>query len=104
MGGKPLTGEPRQAEFIKAGVAIPYAEVDAGHYLIDAFWQAGPDKVGPVGGTIPLGPQDVWYFCLNTGLTWAAWERDAILKMSIAYCVGRSEGKDPFSIAPIDRD
>jgi hypothetical protein len=94
----------RQQEYIDAKVPAPVVDIEAGTYLLTELFAAGPDKPAPMGGSMPLTSQDVWYHCLNTGLEWEPWERTTLVKMSEGYCSARLQGKDVFAIPPIEQD
>ncbi|PHR93487.1 MAG: hypothetical protein COA78_32820 [Blastopirellula sp.] len=81
----------------------PFVEVRAGGYLSDALFEAGPVKSDPMGGLGALEWVDIAAYVSLTGAISEPWEVQALRRMSAAYLRGMNEGRDPFSIAPVDR-
>lgn len=66
--------------------------------------EVGPVKSEPMGDTVAIGWGELApYVALTVGEV-EHWEAVTIIQMSNAYANGLSEGKNPFSLAPIDRE
>ena len=91
-------------QFSDAGLPIPYLEIETGEYLLEMLYEAGPVKALPMGGIDALSWVDLYpYVTLMTdGIE--PWEARQIIAMSKAFALGLDEGKNIFSIAPVDRE
>jgi hypothetical protein len=78
--------------------------LEAGEYLIDMLMEAGPIKPGGMGGSVPLDWLDVQAYASLMCDDIADWEALLLVRMSQAFALGLSEGTNPFSIPPIDRE
>ena len=93
----------RSKEYDDAGIAPPFVPVDACGYLMSALIEAGPVKSDGMGNRLPLDWLDLKAFADMTGAVTEPWEASMLRRMSIAFANGLQEGKNPFSIAPVDR-
>jgi hypothetical protein len=78
-------------------------EISAGGYLLDALFEAGPDKPGAMGGDLPLEWPDVWAYMQATQAIVEPWEARALREMSIAYADEKCAATDLLRKAPTDR-
>ena len=99
----PAWGYNRAGSYPRMGQPVPWPQIDAGQYMIDALMDAGPTKPAPMGGDVPLDWLDISAFMGATGDITEPWEAKTLKRMSAAYWQGREEGKDVFSIAPMER-
>jgi hypothetical protein len=91
-------------QYADAGLPIPYLEIDVGGYLLEMLYEAGPVKALPMGGVDAITWSDLYpYIQLATDGV-EVWEARQIIDMSKAFAQGLNEGKNIFSIAPIDRE
>lgn len=91
-------------QYRAAKVAPPFVDVDEGAYFLHMLMEAGPVKSAPMGGAEALDWVDLHaYLSLAVGEV-EGWEATLLRRMSQAYADGLSEGANPFSIAPVDRN
>ena len=96
--------ESRVKQYQDAGRTPPFVPVEACGYLMDALIEAGPVKSDGAGGRIALEWPDIDCYARRTGTVTEAWEASILRHMSIAFANGLQEGKNAFSIAPVDRN
>ena len=101
--GKPCQSETRGQAYVSAGQTPPVVEVEHGGYLLRALQEAGWHAVAPMGGAMPLSFADAHAFALCTEQVSEPWEKEALVKMSRAYCQGLAEGRNVFAIEPVER-
>lgn len=96
--------ESRAMQCRAAKTPAPFIHVDEGGYFIEMLGEAGPVKSSPMGGFEALDWVDIHaYIALAIGEV-EGWEATLLRKMSRAYALGLSEGANPFSIPPADRE
>lgn len=78
--------------------------MDAGYFFLEMLMEVGPVKSAPMGGVLAIDWMDIYSYCYGLPADVEHWERVLLLEMSRAYASGISEGSNPFSIAPVDRD
>ena len=72
--------------------------------LLDALAQMGFAAVVGMGALTPLPWVELQAFNAATERGMTPWEFETLRLMSAAYCTGRHEGQDLFSIPPMERD
>ena len=87
-----------------AGRPVPFVQVHACAYLLEALIEAGPVKSDGMGNRVALDWHDIKAFADLTGAVTEAWEASMLRRMSMAFANGLQEGKNAFSIALVDRE
>ena len=75
----------------------------AERYLIDALLEAGPAGHDPMAGQRPLSWVELDAWARLTGAISEPWEARWLYEASGAYCEEVERGKNPLTIAPVDR-
>lgn len=70
---------------------------------MQALWQVGPSRVEQM-AELPITWAELAAYATASEVNFERWELRAIMEMSRAYVAAKSDGKDPLSIAPVDRD
>jgi hypothetical protein len=91
-------------QYADAGLPAPHVEVEYGFYLLEMLYEAGPVKAQPMGGIEALTWADLYPYIQLTTDGVEIWEARLLITMSKAFALGVNEGKNIFSIAPIDRE
>jgi hypothetical protein len=94
----------RAKQYQDAGRPVPFVQVQACAYLLEALIEAGPVKSDGMGNRVALDWHDLKAYADMTGAVTEAWEASMLRRMSMAFANGLQEGKSAFSIAPVDRD
>ena len=91
-------------QYKDAKVDIPYVEIEAGGYFLDMLYEAGPVKALTNGGFGAITWAELYPYVelMTNGIE--PWESLQIIDMSKAFAQGLNEGRNIFSIAPIDRE
>ena len=87
---------------IAGGQEPRYVALAAGEYIMNAFIELGMRKADPMVGHMPLGYADVFQFSQATRKITEAWELEAVVSMSKAYCQGLEYGSRNVRREPID--
>ena len=77
--------------------------VTEGEYLMGAFMALGCSHPAGMGGEMPIPWSEVHAYARATGTLTEPWEVELVRDMSAAYCRGRVEGENVFSIPPAER-
>ena len=93
----------RAKQYQDAGRPVPFVQVHACAYLLEALIEAGPVKSDGMGNRVALDWTDLKAYADMTGAVTEAWEASMLRRMSMAFANGLQEGKGAFSIAPVDR-
>jgi len=94
----------RAKQYQDAGRPVPFVQVQACAYLLEALIEAGPVKSDGMGNRVALDWLDLKAYADLTGAVTEAWEASMLRRMSIAFANGLQEGKSAFSIAPVNRE
>jgi hypothetical protein len=103
-GDEEREGNSRASDYINAGLTPPNIEIIEGGYLVSMLSDIGTIKQMPMGGFEAVNWSDIYPYIMLTVGTIEAWEARLIIEMSKAFLSGLSEGENPFSIPPIERD
>jgi hypothetical protein len=77
--------------------------LDAGGYLIDAMFEAGPTMANPMGGELPMDWPAAWAYGQATGAISEPWEYRALIDLSRAYLSAKIAGADPLAMPPTEQ-
>lgn len=80
---------------------MPLPRVEAGEYLLNAFFEVGPTMQGGM-GEAPLHWQEVDAYARQTQAISEPWEARALVQMSRAYLDGQVVGTQPLGKMPVE--
>lgn len=103
-GKKSFWPHNRRAQWRKEGREIPPLTFDGCRHLAHALAEIGPFKFEGMGAKLPIEHADVWFYHKNTEKLPHPVEREIVVQMSRAYLRGYTEGANPLSIPPTERE
>jgi hypothetical protein len=84
------------------GIAVPYVELEAGGYLLEALFVVGPASRSAMGEAAQITWLDLWAYGQTTGAVTEPWEYETLMAMSRAYLDGLEHGKNHFALSPLE--
>ncbi|MFY0681888.1 MAG: hypothetical protein JXR13_15065 [Thalassovita sp.] len=92
----------RLEAFLAAKISLPLPDITGAEYLAEIFSELG--RTHSDGMTLkPIPWVEIQAYSTATGEIQSAFEKRQIREMSRAYLNGLAQGKDPFSIAPMEQ-
>lgn len=91
-------------QYAEGNTEPPYVDIVDGVYLLEMLYEVGPVKVQPMGGVDAITWADLYPYVKLTTDGVEPWEARQVIDMSKAFALGLNEGKNPFSMSPIERE
>jgi hypothetical protein len=94
----------RAEQFVRAGKELPMPPIEGGYYLMEILMDCGAVRYDQMGNATPLDWQELSAYCGLAQRDIETWEARALRDMSASFVRGMNEGKNIFSIMPIERN
>lgn len=100
--GKPYDGFTRLQKLRARGRPLGLPELGSLSYMVELLFRAGPLMSGAM-GMVPLSWSEVHAFASVSMEFSSPWEVETLREMSLSFHKGLDDGKDIFSIPPVER-